>query len=31
MRIEQGVCGIVLLGVVAVVNRRELRAEFASR
>jgi hypothetical protein len=31
MRIEQGVCGVVLIGVVAVVNRRELRAEFASR
>jgi hypothetical protein len=29
MRIEQGVCGLVLIGVVAVVNGKHLRAVFA--
>jgi hypothetical protein len=30
MKIEQGVCGVVLLGVVAVVNGRRLRSRFAA-
>ena len=30
MRIEQGVCGLLLLGVVVVVNGRRLRASFAA-
>lgn len=29
MRIEQGVCGLVLLGVVALVNGNRLRSAFA--
>lgn len=29
MKIEQGVCGLILLGVVAVANGRHLRAAFA--
>ena len=28
MKVEQGVCGLLLLGVVAIVNGRELRAAF---
>ena len=31
MKIEQGVCGLLLLGVVAIVNGRQLRAGFAAR
>jgi hypothetical protein len=31
MRIEQGVCGLLLIGVVMVVNGRHLRSVFASR
>ncbi|MGK4584003.1 hypothetical protein [Kitasatospora sp. HPMI-4] len=30
MRIEQGACGLLLLGVVAIVNGRHLRSLFAS-
>jgi hypothetical protein len=30
MRIEQGVCGLALLGIVAVVNGKHLRALFAA-
>ncbi|WP_236654385.1 hypothetical protein [Streptacidiphilus anmyonensis] len=30
MRIEQGLCGVLLLGVVAVANGRQLRAAFAA-
>lgn len=29
MKIEQGVCGLLLLGVVAIVNGRHLRSVFA--
>ncbi|WP_250575006.1 hypothetical protein [Nonomuraea sediminis] len=29
LRIEQGVCGLALLGVVILVNGRQLRAEFS--
>ncbi len=29
MKIEQGVCGLLLLGVVLLVNGRQLRSEFA--
>jgi uncharacterized protein (DUF983 family) len=29
MKVEQGVCGLLLLGVVALVNGRDLRAAFA--
>jgi hypothetical protein len=28
LKIEQGFCGLLLLGVVAIVNRREIRASF---
>jgi hypothetical protein len=31
MKIEQGVCGLLLLGVVTVVNGRHLRSLFAGR
>lgn len=31
LKIEQGGCGLVLLGVVALVNRRRLRSTFAKR
>jgi hypothetical protein len=31
MKIEQGVCGLLLIGVVAIVNGRRLRSSFASR
>ncbi|MFD1543470.1 hypothetical protein [Nonomuraea guangzhouensis] len=31
MRIEQGVCGLLLLGVVLIVNGRHLRSLFAAR
>ncbi|MEV1174060.1 hypothetical protein [Nonomuraea sp. NPDC049784] len=31
MKIEQGVCGLVLLGVVAIANGRHLRSLFATR
>jgi hypothetical protein len=31
MRIEQGVCGLVLIGVVVVVNGQHLRSLFAAR
>jgi len=29
MKVEQAVCGVLLLGVVAVVNGRVMRASFA--
>jgi hypothetical protein len=31
MKIEQGVCGLVLIGVVVIVNGRHLRSLFAAR
>ena len=31
MRIEQGVCGVILIGVVALVNSRPVRSLFAAR
>jgi hypothetical protein len=31
MKLEQGVCGLLLLGVVAIVNGKHLRSVFASR
>lgn len=31
MKIEQGVCGVVLIGVVALVNGKHLRTLFATR
>ena len=31
MKIEQGVCGLLLLGVVAVVNGRRIRSAFAAQ
>ena len=31
LKIEQGVCGLVLIGVVAVVNGKHLRSVFAAR
>jgi hypothetical protein len=31
MKIEQGACGLVLLGVVAIVNGKQLRAWSAVR
>ncbi|WP_433445431.1 hypothetical protein [Nonomuraea sp. CA-141351] len=31
MKIEQGVCGLVLLGVVAIANGRHLRSLFATK
>jgi hypothetical protein len=31
MKIEQGACGLILLGVVAIVNGRQLRSSFAAR
>jgi hypothetical protein len=31
LKVEQGVCGLVLLGVVAVVNGKHLRSAFAAR
>jgi hypothetical protein len=31
MKIEQGVCGLLLLGVVLLVNGKHLRSEFATR
>ncbi|MFE1768187.1 hypothetical protein ACFW81_28715 [Streptomyces angustmyceticus] len=31
LKLEQGVCGALLLGVVTIVNGRRLRAAFASR
>jgi hypothetical protein len=30
MKLEQGVCGLLLLGVVVVVNRKHLRSTFAA-
>jgi hypothetical protein len=30
MKLEQGVCGLLLLGVVATVNGKHLRSVFAS-
>jgi hypothetical protein len=30
-KIEQGVCGLLLLGVVAIINGKQLRATFASK
>lgn len=30
MRIEQGACGLLLLGVVLIVNRKHLRDQFAT-
>jgi hypothetical protein len=31
LKIEQGVCGLILIGVVAIVNGRHLRGQFAGR
>ncbi|TCN43965.1 hypothetical protein EV644_101900 [Kribbella orskensis] len=31
MKVDQAVCGVVLLGVVLVVNGKHLRAAFAGR
>ena len=31
MKIEQGICGLLLLGVVVVVNSKHLRSAFATR
>ncbi|GCE22105.1 hypothetical protein KDK_59050 [Dictyobacter kobayashii] len=31
MKVEQGVCGLLLLGVVVVVNSKHLRSTFATR
>ena len=31
MKIEQGVCGVILIGVVAIVNSRRMRSLFAAR
>jgi hypothetical protein len=31
MKIEQGVCGLILLGVVVIVNGRRLRSLFAAK
>lgn len=31
MKIEQGVCGLLLLGIVVVVNGKQLRSTFATR
>lgn len=31
MKIEQGICGLLLLGVVAIVNGKHLRSAFAAR
>jgi hypothetical protein len=31
MKIEQGVCGLILLGVIVVVNGRPLRSSFAAK
>ncbi|HEX9335628.1 MAG TPA: hypothetical protein VF892_07070 [Pseudonocardiaceae bacterium] len=31
MKIEQGVCGLLLLGVVVLVNGRRMRSSFAAR
>jgi hypothetical protein len=31
LKIEQGVCGVLLIGVVAIVNGRHLRSLFAGR
>lgn len=31
MRIEQGICGLLLLGVVVLANRRRLRSVFAAK
>jgi hypothetical protein len=31
LRIEQAVCGLLLLGVAVLVNGRELRSRFAAR
>jgi hypothetical protein len=31
MKLEQGACGLLLLGVVALVNGRQLRSFFAGR
>ncbi len=31
MKIEQGVCGLLLLGVVIIINGKQLRSTFASR
>ncbi len=31
MKIEQGVCGLLLLGVVVIVNSKHLRSTFATR
>jgi hypothetical protein len=30
-KLEQGICGLLLLGVVVVVNGQRLRSAFASR
>ena len=31
MKLEQGVCGLLLLGVIVIVNSRRLRSAFASK
>jgi hypothetical protein len=31
MKVEQGVCELLLIGVVVIVNRRSVRAQFATR
>ena len=31
MKVEQGVCGFLLLGVIGIVNGRHLRSLFAGR
>lgn len=31
LKIEQGVCGLILLGVVVVINSKQMRAAFAAK
>ena len=31
MKIEQGVCGLILIGVLAIVNGRHIRLLFAAK
>jgi hypothetical protein len=31
LKVEQGICGLLLLGVVAIINGRRLRAAFAAK